>query len=88
MGSAQDDVVPHIIIRSPRLRSGKIVFGDAKDFCNTILPLIDMAAPSSITLARPMAPLNYYESVFALHASADLLKLHSASYGFAINCQI
>ncbi len=30
MGSAQDDVVPHIIIRSPRLRSGKIVFGDAK----------------------------------------------------------
>src|SRR6476659_10645576 len=35
MGSAQDDVVPHIIVRSSRLRSGKIVFGDAKDFCNT-----------------------------------------------------
>jgi len=34
MGSAQDDVVPHIIIRSSRLRPGKIVFGDAK--CNTI----------------------------------------------------
>ena len=88
MGLAQDDVVPHIIIRSPRLRSGKIVFGDAKDFLQHYLPLIDMGRPSSITLARPMAPLNYDESVFALRASADLLKLHSASYGFAINCQI
>jgi len=33
-------------------------------------------------------PLNSDESVFALHASADLPKLHSAPLGFAINCQI
>jgi hypothetical protein len=33
-------------------------------------------------------PLNSDEGVFALHASADLPKLHSAPLGFAINCQI
>src|SRR6266849_4985389 len=46
------------------------------------VPLTDMGRPSSITsLARPMAPLNSDESVFALHASADLPKLHSAPWG-------
>ena len=53
------------------------------------VPLTDMGRPSSITsLARPMAPLSSDESVFALHASADLPYLHSAPLGFAINCQI
>jgi len=53
------------------------------------VPLTDMGRPSSITsLARPMAPLSSDESVFALHASADLPFLHSAPLGFAINCQI
>ncbi len=32
----QDDVVPHIIIRSPRLRSRKLCSVMQKDFCNTI----------------------------------------------------
>src|SRR5229473_7878262 len=51
--------------------------------------LTDMGRPSSITsLARPMAPLSSDESVFALHASADLPYLHSAPLGSAINCQI
>jgi hypothetical protein len=37
-------------------------------------PLTDMGRPSSVTsLARPMPALNSDESVFALHASADLL---------------
>ncbi len=43
MGSAQDDVVPHIIVRSSRLRSGKIVFGDAKDFLQHCLPEADIS---------------------------------------------
>jgi hypothetical protein len=42
MGSAQDDEVPHIIIRSPRLRSGKIVFGDAKRLLQHYLPIAEV----------------------------------------------
>ncbi len=46
---------------------------------------LSMGRPSSITsLAQPMAPLNSDESVFALHASTDVPKLHSAPLGFAI----
>ncbi len=30
VSSSLDDVVPHIIVRSPRLKLGRFVFGDAK----------------------------------------------------------
>src|SRR5713101_2339795 len=36
VSSSLDNVVPQMIIRSPRVRLGKFVFSDAKDFCNSI----------------------------------------------------
>jgi len=49
---------------------------------------VRFGAHSGLKSGRPMAPLSSDESVFALHASADLPCLHSAPLGFAINCQI
>jgi hypothetical protein len=52
---------PRMIIQSLRLRAGKIVFGDAKDFCNTIPPIADILGGAAegyhscwrVTLAHP-----------------------------------
>jgi hypothetical protein len=48
VSSSLDDVVPHIIFRSPLLRLADFVLNDAKDFCNTITQQRTLRAQISV----------------------------------------
>src|SRR6478736_10357149 len=49
VSSSLDNVVPHLIIRSPRVRPGKFVFSDAKRLLQQYLPEADITSLHSIT---------------------------------------
>src|SRR6476620_1184502 len=51
VSSSLDNVVPQMIIRSPRVRPGKFVFGEAKRVLQQYLPTADIPALNSMTLS-------------------------------------
>src|SRR6476646_11163027 len=81
VSSSLDNVVPHLIIRSPRVRPGKFVFSDAKRLLQQYLPttevarLVDQLVGLAVSNARIALPNFYNIAIRIANVAARLAVL-------------